>query len=188
MGQTLLAARERDPALRCTAISRVTLRAFRRGTLAHELRLPCPGVRRGDFGEPDVRRTALAVARCGRDLAVGPNQRKLAFERRLGDEHDPQRGALPRHGGRGEHGKPGLVLAIGGRRCGRRPRFGRAGGNRERCDQQGRDRDSRNLGCSYQAKTPVFPRSCLKIPEIGRRQNRKLHGLRAKKGAQSAAI
>ena len=78
---------------------------------AHELRLPRPGGGRGDFGEPEIRRAAMPLARCGRDISVRRDQRKLAFERLLGGEHDAQGRALPRRHRRGEHGKPGLVLA-----------------------------------------------------------------------------
>ena len=102
-------------ALRCTTMSRVTVLHSARCAVAHEHRLPGARGGRGDFGEPEIGRAAMPVARCGRDISVRRDQRQLAVERLLRGEDDAQGRALPRRHRRGEHGEPSLVLASGDR-------------------------------------------------------------------------
>ena len=112
-GQTPLPARGPAAGLRCTTISRVIGAAVGGGVLAHEHRLPRARRGRGDLGEPEIRRPAVPLARCGGDISIRRDQRQLAVERLLRGEDDAQGRALPRRHRRGEHGKPSLVLAIG---------------------------------------------------------------------------
>ena len=74
-------------------------RALRGCALAHEYRAPLSGSRRRDLGKPEIRRPAMPVARCGRDMPIRRNQRQLAFEGLLSGEHHAQGRALPRRHG-----------------------------------------------------------------------------------------
>src|SRR6516162_2565609 len=76
-----------------------------------ELGVPHAGGRRGDFGEPEIGRTTVALARFGRDASVRRDQRKLALERLLHGEDDAQRRALPWHERRRQDRELGRVLA-----------------------------------------------------------------------------
>ena len=73
-----------------------------RRAVARERRVPRPRGRRGNLGEPEIRRPAVPLARFGRDAAIGRDQRKLALERLLRGDEDAQRRALPRRDRRGQ--------------------------------------------------------------------------------------
>src|SRR5262249_57116823 len=81
------------------------------GAGRRELGVPGTGGRRGDLGQPEIRRPAVPLARFGRDVSIGPDQRKLALERLLRGEDDAQRRALPRHERRRQDRELGRVLA-----------------------------------------------------------------------------
>ena len=76
---------------------------------ASRCQVPAAGLR--DLGEPEIRRPAVPLARRGRDVAVGRDQRQLALERLLGGEDDAQRRALPRRERRGQDRELGRVFA-----------------------------------------------------------------------------
>ena len=85
--------------------------AFGRRAVARERRAPRPRGRRRDLDEPEIRRPAVPLTRCGRDASVGRDQRKLALERLLRGEDDAQRRALPRRDRRGQDRELGRVFA-----------------------------------------------------------------------------
>ncbi len=60
--------------------------------------VPTAGVR--DLGEPEIRRPAVALTRCGRHLSIGRDQRKLAVERFSAVK--TTRNGAPFHGAIGE--------------------------------------------------------------------------------------
>ena len=88
--------------------------ALGRRAVARELRVPRPRGRRRDLDEPEIRRPAVPLTRCGRDASIGRDQRKLALERLLRGEDDAQRRALPRRDRRGQDRELGRVFAAAG--------------------------------------------------------------------------
>src|SRR5262249_35416067 len=76
-----------------------------------KLSVPRAGSRRGDLDQPEIRRPAVPLARFGRDVSIGPDQRKLALEQLLHGEDDAQRRALPRHERRRQERESGRVVA-----------------------------------------------------------------------------
>src|ERR1019366_4212909 len=68
-----------------------------RRMVAREDRSPRPRSRHCDLGEPGIRRPAVPLTRCGRDAAIGRDQRKLGFS-----ATKTTRKAAPFHGAIGE--------------------------------------------------------------------------------------
>ena len=98
--------------------------------------MPGAGGRRGDLGEPEIGRTAVALGRFRRDAPIGRDQRKLALERLLRGEDDAQRRALPRRERRGQHRELGGVFACGDLSLGADVRCRDEDGETCACDRQ----------------------------------------------------
>src|SRR5262245_49916175 len=126
--------------------------ALRSRTLARELGLPPPRGRRGDLGEPEIGRSAVPIARFGRDGPIGSDERELAVERLLDGEDDAQGGAVPWCDRRGEEGELGRLLAGGmALGLGARARGGKCVPDQQKCCRSGN-----KLACIEQSSSPGF--------------------------------